>query len=112
MAIMLVEHAVLTCMLGPLRSKYQLNLLAKNEAVVPVAVLTGAVSASLDTIFIKSVPMEAANTDVSVPATFSAGMPARDSVSTGSISAFRHDGTHHFRMLDMMLPIAIAVEGP
>lgn len=46
MAIMLVEQAVLSCILGPRKLKYQLNLLAKIDGEVPVAELVGPSSGS------------------------------------------------------------------
>ena len=45
---MLEEQAVFSCMEGPFRSKYQLNLLAMMETDVPVAVVIGASSGSLE----------------------------------------------------------------
>lgn len=45
---MLDEQAVLSGMLGPFKSKYQLNLLAKIEKETPVTVLEGASSGSLE----------------------------------------------------------------
>lgn len=52
MAIMLVEQAVLSCMLGPCKSKYQLSLLAKIDGEVPVAAFVGAVSGSFANILV------------------------------------------------------------
>ena len=75
-ATMPVEQAVFSWRLGPLRSKYQLSLLAKIEAEVPVAVFIWASSGSLVTSLIYSSAMDAANTAVSVPATSSTGIPA------------------------------------
>lgn len=52
MAIMLVEQAVLSCMLGPRKSKYQLSLLAKMDGEVPVAVFVGDSSGSFARILV------------------------------------------------------------
>lgn len=47
MVIMLDEHAVLTWMLGPLRSKYQLSRFAWILGLVAVDTIWGALSGSL-----------------------------------------------------------------
>jgi hypothetical protein len=47
---MLEEQAVFSCMEGPFRSKYQLNLLAMMETDIPVAVVIGASSGSFEII--------------------------------------------------------------
>jgi hypothetical protein len=45
---MLEEQAVFSCMEGPFKSKYQLNLLAMMETDIPVAVVSGASSGSFE----------------------------------------------------------------
>lgn len=47
MATMLEEQAVFISTLGPLKSKYQLNLLASIAELIPVVIVVGASSGSL-----------------------------------------------------------------
>lgn len=67
---------MLRCMLGPLRSKYQLSLLAKMEGEAPLAEYTGASSGSLERILVYSSQRDPENTAVSVPVILSTGTPA------------------------------------
>lgn len=83
----LLEHAVLTWMLGPFRSKYQLMRFGMmQETVPPVTAVRSTLSGSIAANLEKSSSMEAAKTAVREPLSFSTGIPAMNtwSVSTPS----------------------------
>jgi hypothetical protein len=73
----LPEQAVLTWMLGPRRSKYQLTRLGMTHATeCPVAAVRSVFSASMATIRALSSNIEAENTAVREPLSDSIGIPA------------------------------------
>ena len=78
----LLEQAVLTWMLGPRKSKYQLTRLGITHATeLPVAAVRSIFSGSMATIRALSSSIEAEKTAVEEPLSFSTGIPATPIVS-------------------------------
>lgn len=112
----LLEHAVLQCMLGPCRSKYQLTRFGIIHATVqPVTAVRSVLSGSIADILIASSSMEAENTAVREPLRLSTDIPAvvvEVSFCSALVSNIAGLSSHLSRRRDRMSPKSTSAWDP